>query len=418
MVSLVISVLVVLLASALSSGAEVALLSASYGDVLSAAREKRRGAKTLRAIKDSMARSLMAIVIWNNVANIVGSIAVGTIAAGLFDSQGVGIFSAVLTLLVIVFAEIIPKTLGERYALPISLAIAPAVRALGVALLPLIWFIEIIAKPFQRTEPISTSEAEIDALTRLGAAVGAIEKDEGEMIHKIFRLNDVTAWDIMTPLGRMDAVRADKTVGELREYALSVTHSRIPVLGEGPSEVVGLIHVRSIFEALAADEQQQTAGQLCHPVDYVPSTMRCDDMLRHFQSTRRHLSLVVDPLGTLLGLVTMEDVIEEIVGEIEDETDRDDRLVRRAGRGEILVDASAELDEVNRYFKVELPGHGRVGELVVGHLGHIPKVGESFSVGDVTVTVEEATAQRVELVRMKKPMPESAESAESAEAGE
>jgi len=401
--TLALSVLAVLIASALSSGSEVALLSASYGDVLSAVQEKRRGAKGLKAIKDDVSRALMAIVIWNNVANIVGSIAVGAIAAQHFDSQGVGIFSGVLTLLVIIFAEIIPKTLGERYALAIALAIAPVVRMLGLALLPAILLIELLVKPFARNEPISTSEAEINALTRLGASVGAIEADEGEMIHRIFRLNDVTAWDIMTPMGRIDALREHQKVGELHDFAVRVSHSRIPVLGEEPNTVMGLIHVRSIFEALAAGEGDQTVGALCHPVDFVPSTMRCDDMLRHFQFTRRHLSMVVDPLGTLLGLVTMEDVVEEIVGEIKDETDKEDRLVRRLSRTEVLVEASAELAEVNRYFKVDLPGSGRVGDLVIDQLGRIPEVGESFEAGGVTVVVEVASPQMVERVRIRKP---------------
>ncbi len=404
--TLILSVLLLLVASGLSSCSEVALLSAPYGQVLSADEEGRAGAKTLRAVKENIARPLMTIVIWNNVANIVGSIVVGALAARHFDSTGVGVFSAVLTLLVIVVAEIIPKTIGERYAMPIALAIAPIIQVLTVVLLPLIVVIDLVVRPFRRREPLSTSEAEIEALATLGQRAGVIEPDEQEMIHRVFRLNDVTAWDIMTPLSSGEVLRGDQTVDEIRSLVRSFTHSRLPVLGSGPNEVLGLVNVRALLEAVAEGRGEVALSELAGPVDYVAKNMVCDDLLRHFQGSRRHLALVVDALGTVLGLVTIEDVLEELVGEIIDETDVEERQIKRLSRDEILADAATDVAHVNRFFKVDLPEGGRLGELVVKGLGHIPTVGMLYEVEGVELIVERATPQRIETLRIRKPPPE------------
>jgi CBS domain containing-hemolysin-like protein len=401
MVLLVLSVLAVLVASGLSSGAEVALLAVSYGRVLSAVEEGRRGARTLKSLKDNLARPIMAIVIWNNVANIVGSIAVGALAAQHFDSTGVGIFSAVLTLLVIVFAEIIPKTVGERWALQIALAIAPVLRGLSVALLPIIWVIEIVVRPFQREGPVSTSEAEIDALTTLGEQAGVIEKDEGEMIHRVFRLNDVLAGAVMTPLGRVDSIGGAQTLGELRPFIAESTHTRIPVFGAEPNQVLGSVTLRVLLQALADGNEGTTAAELVQPVDFVPDAMSCDDLLVHFRATRRHLALVVDSNGTVLGLVTMEDVIEQLVGEIVDETDKEERKVLRLANGDLLVDATVETMELAATLDIKLPA-GRLGELVVQNEGRIPVQGESLQLEGLSMVVEKATPSHLVQLRVKK----------------
>ena len=401
MVLLVLSVLAVLVASGLSSGSEVALLAVSYGRVLSAVEEGRRGARTLKALKDNLARPIMAIVIWNNVANIVGSIAVGALAAEHFDSTGVGIFSAVLTMLVIVFAEIIPKTVGERWSLQIALFIAPMLRMVSVALLPLIWLIEIVVRPFQREGPISTSEAEIDALTTLGEQAGVIEKDEGEMIHRVFRLNDVLARAVMTPMRQVDSIHGAQTLGELRPFIVSSTHSRIPVFGLKPNQVLGSVTLRVLLQALADGADETLVAELVQPVDFVPGAMSCDDLLAHFRATRRHLSMVVDSNGTVLGLVTMEDVIEQLVGEIVDETDKEERKVLRLANGDLLVDATVETLELAATLGIKLPA-GRLGELVVQSVGRIPAEGESLELNGLVMVVEQATPRHLVQLRVKK----------------
>lgn len=404
MTVLVLSVLAVIVASGLSSGVEVALLSVPYGRVLSAEEQRVRGARTLRHLKDSPARPIMAIVIWNNVANIVGSIAVGALASHHFGSTGVGVFSALLTLLVIVFAEIIPKTVGERYALAIALAVAPALRLLTTVFMPLIVVIEVVVRPFQRQGPVATSEEEIDALTTLGEKAGVIEADEGQMIHRVFRLNDVLARDVMTPLGLVDSLKGHLPVGEHRDFIHDATHTRVPVFGEENNQILGVVTLRQLLQALAEDRADTLIRDLAQPVDFVPGLMSCDDLLEHFRVTRRHLAMVVDPNGTLLGLVTMEDVIEQLVGEIRDETDREEHKVLRLPSGELQVDPGVETMELEATLELKLPT-GRLGQLIVQEEGRIPETGETLELFGLSIVIERASKQRIELLRVSRGEP-------------
>ena len=213
MTALVLTVLAVLAASALASGTEAALFAVGYPQVLAAVERRRRGSLALRKLQEDLTRPIMAIVIWNNVANIGGSILVGGMAAEQLGSRWLGAFSALLTFLVILFSEIIPKTLGERHALTVGLWVARPVQLLTRSLMPIIALVELLVRPLAPAKVRSTSEAEIRALTRQGGREGTIEQDESELIQRVFRMNDMTAGMIMTPLAQVDALEhADRVL--------------------------------------------------------------------------------------------------------------------------------------------------------------------------------------------------------------
>lgn len=404
-----VAVAVVLLSSALASGTEVALFAAGYGAVLAAEAEGRPGAEALRRVKDDMARPIMAIVIWNNVANIVGSIVVGAMAAEVLGSPWVGVFSGVLTLMVIVFAEIIPKTVGERHALAIALVAARPVLLVATLMFPLIVIIEQVVKPFQSSDTPMTSESEIAVLSRLGGEAGIIEEDESAMIRRVFRLNDITAGDILTPIDQVDALPADQRLSEVAEWLTQVTHSRILVFSPGVGrEVEGVMHVRGAFEALIGGNGHRAVRDVAVAPSFVPDTMAGDDLLRHFQTRKQHLSMVVNGHGTVLGIVTLEDILEELVGEIVDETDDESEGLERPEPGVLVVRADTDLRDIHRLLDPTLPEEGVFGQLVVEELGRIPEVGEVFRIGALKATVEEASALRVERVRLERIEEESA----------
>lgn len=403
MIELVLSVLVLLVFSAFASSTEVALFSVPYGQVLHAVSEKKRGAAALKEIKDNMARPIMAIVIINNISNIIGSIVVGALAAGVFGSQWMGAFSAALTFLVIVFAEIIPKTLGERFAQPLAIRMALPIRYITRMMLPLIWTIELITRPFSgRDSSQGTSEEEIRALTRLGQQTGAIDAKESELIHRVFLLNDVTAWDIMTPLSQVDTIDGRLTLGEIRDQLMTLTHTRLPVHAGSLNTFTGVVHLRDMLQALSNDRDSLLVQDLAKPPSFIPEMVAGDDLLRHFQTQKQHLAIVVDPFGTVLGILTLEDVLEQLVGDIVDETDIEPDTIQRIGKNELLVDASVEMAQVKRALKSSIPPQGRIGEQLIAHLGHIPAVGEVIQLHDVTVTVDEATPQAVKKLRILK----------------
>jgi len=405
MIQLIFAVLVVLLISGLASGTEAALFAVSYSKVLTAVEQKKKGANSLKRLKENMRIPIMTIVVINNIANIVGSIAVGAIAASVLGSSWLGLFSALLTFLIIVFSEIIPKTVGEEHDERISLFVAKPLLFLSKLLRPITFFVDVMTKPFiKTTASMTTSEDEIRVLARIGRQEGAIEHGESRMIQHVFRLNDITTFDMMTIRADVDALESSRTVGELREKIMTLTHSRIPVVDGSLDNVVGVAHIRFLLEALAKDEDHKTIGELASEVDFVPETMVGDDLIKHFQKEKDHLAVVVDTRGTVIGIVTLEDVLEELVGEITDETDVEPEMIRRISKTEILAHAETDLHHINDFFNSELPDDGRIGELLLKEFGYIPKVGEEVLLGGCLCRVEEASAHKIESIRITKPI--------------
>ncbi len=407
MTALVLTVLAVLAASALASGTEAALFAVGYPQVLAAVERRRRGSLALRKLQEDLTRPIMAIVIWNNVANIGGSILVGGMAAEQLGSRWLGAFSALLTFLVILFSEIIPKTLGERHALTVGLWVARPVQLLTRSLMPIIALVELLVRPLAPAKVRSTSEAEIRALTRQGGREGTIEQDESELIQRVFRMNDMTAGMIMTPLAQVDALEASTPLGKLNSWAEEVTHTRIPLYrADDINSVVGVVNVRQILQGLADGRHDQPVAALAVEPWFVPASARTDDLLREFQRRKQHLALVVDGLGTLQGVVTLEDVLEELVGEIEDETDLESQDLIRLSSDALLVQPGASMRDVTRALGVPCEGEGRLGDLLLADLGRIPRAREKIPWRGLSVEVLEAHRQQVTLMRVERPAPE------------
>jgi CBS domain containing-hemolysin-like protein len=328
---LVVTVLVVLIGSGLCSGTETALLSVPPVRVRSLAAEGGRRARALLSIKEHIARPISAIVVLNNVFNIVGSIAVGTVAAAEFGERWVGVVSGVLTFLVILLAEILPKTLGERYAEPVSLWVAMPVRWITTLLTPLVVLFETLMRPLTKGERgPSTNEAEIRILADMGRTEGILEDDEVEMIQRVFQLNDRTARDLMTPRVAVTWLDAGQALDEARGEILASEHSRIVVAEDGDlDKVVGIALKHDLLAGLL-DNGSATVGDHLRPVEAVPWLARADDLLQLFRRQHEHLALVIDEYGGTMGVVTLEDVVEVLTGPIVDETDRRPDLRRYA----------------------------------------------------------------------------------------
>lgn len=322
MTALVGTVLVVLLGSGLCSGTETALLSVPGVRARQLAEVGGRRARALLAIKQHITRPISAIVVLNNVFNIVGSIAVGTVAANEFGERWVGVVSGVLTFLVILFAEIMPKTLGERYAEQVSLWVAIPVRGLTTLMTPLVFVFETLMRPLTRGERApSTNEMEIRLLAEIGRKEGFIEDDEVEMIQRVFQLNDRTARDLMSPRTAVTWLDADRKITDAREEIVASEHSRIVVAEGDLDRVVGIALKHDLLAALL--EREPTAVRAyARPVEAVPWLARADDLLQLFRRRQEHLALVIDEYGGTMGVVTLEDVVEVLTGPIIDETDR------------------------------------------------------------------------------------------------
>lgn len=322
MLMLLVTVGIVLLSSAICSGSEAALFSVRLVKVRRLAQSKRPAALALLSIRERMNRPIATIVILNNIANIVGTIVVGYIATAVLGKQWLGVVSGILTFLVILFSEIIPKTLGERYSDQIALVIARPVAGLTRILTPLIWCIEKITNPLTAGgNSFTTDGAEIKLLAKMGQEAGTIEDDEFELIRKIFDLNDMTAADLMTPRVVMTYLKGGLTLAEAKEDILNSPHSRIIVIGETPDQVTGVVLKTELLAGIIQGKLDQSISHYADKVHLVLGGKRANQLLSIFQQTRQHLAVVVDEYGGVSGVVTLEDVLEVFTGQLVDETD-------------------------------------------------------------------------------------------------
>ena len=356
MLEIVFVVLIVLAGSALCAATETAILSVSRIRVRQLAQSKKPAALALFSIRQRINRPIATIVILNNIFNIVGSIVIGSLAAREWGDAQLGIFSAILTFLIIVFGEIVPKTLGERFAERIALILAMPVRFITVIFIPLVWLVERVTLPFTKGKKLpTTNEAEIKLLTNIGHQEGVIENDEAEMIQRVFQLNDLTAADVMTPRVTITYLRGELTLAEAKKDIIASQHSRILVIEETIDRTIGLVLKSELLAATIEGKSDSKIKDLVRPVRFVPETVKADKLLKTFQQTREHLAVVLDEYGGVSGVVTLEDVLEVLTGEIVDETDKiiDLQAIARQKRKRLLESRGIDLNSFTPTKKVD-----------------------------------------------------------------
>ncbi len=323
MLQLIFVVLAVIFGSALCSCTETAILSVSTIRVRQLAQSNHRSALLLLAIRENINRPIATIVILNNIFNIVGSILTASVATTVLGNKWLGVFSGILTFLIIIFGEIVPKIIGERNAEKIALLTALPITGLTFLFTPLVWILEKVTAPFTKgKKPPTTNEAEIKLLANIGHQEGIIERDEAEMIQRVFKLNDVTASDLMTPRIMLTYLRGDLTLEEAKIDIIASQHTRIIVVDESIDQVIGFVLKQDLLTAMLEGRNNEKISSLIRKVNFVPETIRADKLLKSFLECRQHLVVVVDEYGNVSGVVTLEDVLEVITGEIVDETDK------------------------------------------------------------------------------------------------
>ncbi len=332
MATLIIVVIIVVLSSALCSGAEAALFSVSIVKVRQLSNSNKKGGKALLSIRENMSRPIAAIVVLNNIANIVGSVIAGGIATVTLGNKWLGLFSGCLTFLVIIFSEIIPKTLGERYAEKIALIVANPVRFIASILTPVLWGIEKITLPVtgESSQKFTTNESEIRLLASIGGKEGVIEKKESDLIQRVFELNNTTSKMLMTPRVALTHLEGNIQLGKVKDQIISSEHSRIVVIDRTPDNVIGVAMKDELLTALLNDKESENVNNFTNPAQFVSETTTADELLSTFQGSHQHLGVVEDEYGGVSGVVTLEDVIEILTGEIVDETDKSEDLQEAA----------------------------------------------------------------------------------------
>jgi magnesium and cobalt exporter, CNNM family len=264
----------------------------------------------------------VVIVVFTNIVNVLGPVLVGTKAVEIYGSPVIGAVTAILTLGTIIFSEIIPKSLGTHYAPGISLALAPALRWLIALFYPIVWIFEKLTNAMKSGERRVGTEEQIRSLARLGHSAGYIETDETQLVHRAFQLNDRTAADIMTPMDEVVTLEPTMTVLEAAMVVRESPYTRYPVVGPGrageTSTVTGIVVSHDLLSELSRNRGSHPAVGLTTEPLIVGAESRADDLLDLFRRERFHLAVVLDA-DRPVGVVTLEDVLEELVGEITDE---------------------------------------------------------------------------------------------------
>lgn len=322
MLTLLLLFAAVILASALCSMSEAAILSLPMVRARLLVEKKTPNAKDVLYLKDHIRLTISTIVILNNAINIAGSIFIGQAVAVRFGDNWLGLTSTVMTFAIIIAAEIIPKTFGEHHKVGVSLFIAKFWKWLVILMRPLLWLIFHITKPFvEAHSPTKITEEEIKIMLKLGRDAGTVEMDEERLCNRVFRLNDLRAFQIMKPIDQIFALPADNTLGELRETIINSRYSRIAVYDKDPGDFVGMVQHRILLREIAKDNYSATVREFMTQPVFINWFMKADELLERFQMYNQHLFFVQDTHGKDVGLVTMEDVLEELFGEIYDEKD-------------------------------------------------------------------------------------------------
>jgi CBS domain containing-hemolysin-like protein len=319
MLLLVLSIIVFLALSGLMAAVDAAVLSVTRPEIDVLIQDGQWGARRLNRVKHQITRSLVVIVILTNTINVLGPILVSRQAFDLYGTEGIFVITVVLAFGTIVFSEIVPKAIGSHYAPLIARLSAPAILMVRYLLYPLVLGFAWLSRQFTKgTRHIGTEE-QIRSLVRIGHSAGYIEQEEGQLIHRVFILNDKTAGEIMTPLNRVKALGASFSIKQAAAEVSRSEYSRYPVFGESIEDIQGIALTRDVLKA-AVDQSPDALRSITRPAVIVDAQTKSDELLRIFRDRHVHLAIVKD-LDKMVGVVTLEDVLEELVGEIEDEKD-------------------------------------------------------------------------------------------------
>ncbi len=397
---------VLLVLSAFFSGTETALVSVERVKIRQLVKKNNKSAKLVEEFQSNPQKMLTAILIGNNLVNIAGAAIATNIATQMFQNFGIGIAVGVMTFLVLVLGEITPKSLAVQNAEKVSLIVIRPIKWLTMVLSPIIWFLNgfthVIIRIIGTTEVDGMTEQDIKTMVTMGAEAGAIHEKEKQMIHRIFKFNDISVEDVMTPRSEMKAIPETSTLEDISEVLADTPYSRLPVYRKTPDEIIGIFYSKDAWDYLAEGKTGTPVKKLIRPVFYAHQTKKIDKLLAEFQLTRNNMAIVVDDYGGVLGIATLEDLLEEIVGEIVDETEIP--KVTALENNVFEADGKASLSEVNQVLKTKWKSQefNTLSGFIIEKLDRLPIQNEEITVGRYilkAVNVKEPKIIRIKIMR-------------------
>ena len=399
--------------------AEISIISIRRSRLDQLSEDGNRRARRVRRLKDDPGRFLAVVQLGLTVlgffASAYAAVNLSTeLATFLRPALGPGadgiallIVTVLLALFTIVFGELVPKSIGLAYAERLSIVVAGPFEWIARVLSPIVWFLTRVTATIARligvkpaSEAQMTSE-ELKLIVERGGEQGILEAEEEQMINAVIELGDRRLHEVMVPRIAMVALPVSATLDEAIDLIVEEGHSRVPVYEESIDEVLGIIYAKDLLPVLKVEaDARPTVRSLLRTPLFVPESMSIDDLLHEFQRRKVHIAIVLDEYGGTAGLLTIEDLLEEIVGEIQDEYDVEEPMIVRLSADEARIDGRVDVDELGETFDITIPlededEYDTVGGLIFHRLGHVPRPGDEVRLDGLKLTVETTDGRRV-----------------------
>lgn len=404
---------ILLLLSAFFSSAETSLTTVSKITMRSLADDgNKRAAMVLDVVENHKAKMISAILIGNNIVNLYASSLTTTLATRLFGSKLIGVATGVLTICILIFGEITPKNLATYKCTKLSLSYIPIIRTLMTIMTPVIFLLNFVCRGMIRlfgidpnTKSDAMTEDELRTIVDVSHEDGVIESEEKEMIYNVFDLGDAKAKDVMVPRVNVTFADINCTYQELIDIFKEDMHTRLPIYEGSIDNVVGTINMKDLL--LFEDKEHFQIQDILREAYYTYEYKNISELLVEMRSTSLNIAIVLDEYGETAGLITLEDILEEIVGEIHDEYDEnEEEFVKKINDNEYILEGSLSLDDVNDRLDLELDSEDfdSLGGFIIENLERVPEVGDEFTTAEgIRIIVEKMDKNRVEEVHVYLP---------------
>ena len=424
MSGVIIGFVVLFLLSAFFSGAETSITATGTGKLRTLQEQGRYKFlnSTFQWLIDDTQEALTVCLIANNVVNISASALASSVALGLFGAGALVFVVPVMTVLIVIFGEILPKSAAMVYSENVLVFSAPVLRILAFLISPIAWAMKkcVTAIGFLLhidlgTQQVFVTRDEIEQVVKIGEESGALEASERRMIDGIIDFDETRVHEIMIPRTDMIALEASDTLAEAVKLFIDEGHSRIPVYEESPDNIIGILYVKDTLKNLMESNLSCEVRTLLRKPIFVPETIKTAEVLEAMRHEHIHIAIIVDEYGGVAGIVTMEDILEQIVGEIQDEYDEESPEVQKQDDGSYLVQGSISLENLSEALGSEFTSDDAetLGGLVLTMSGGFPEEGETFNYGGWCIKVMELEEHRITLLNLSKiPGDEQAESSE------
>lgn len=407
-----ILILVVLLfLSAFFSAAETALVSLSATKVRSLVQSKRPGAKLVAKLKSTPHKLLITILVGNDLVNVGASVYATLVFQQLLKDAALGIITGVLTLVLLVFGDMVPKTFAQTYNKQFSLAFAPFLYFFYILFTPVVWILDLLVKGLLHLSPqekieLKVTEDELKAFVSIGAEEGSIELQERELIENVLEFTDTVVEAVMVQRVDMRALPIETTLREAASFVNKERHSRIPIYKGSIDNIVGVLTIKDLLQHLNHADMEGPLSKIdLHKPFKVPRSKKINRLFHEFQKRHMHMAIVLDEHGGTAGLATMEDILEEIVGEIADEFDVEEEAdFVKVGKTEVQATGKTLIDDINDALDIVIPcqGHKTISYYITEKLGRFPKKGEIIEGKGYTITVDEMHKYAITKVSIEK----------------